>query len=78
MLTEVDGVDSKDPKTLRASFLAVLAGAVHRILRVTFDETELRREKDLVAFSRASEPFSKELFIVSVHASVPCLEDELD
>ena len=68
VFTEVDRVNTDTPETLGTRLLAVLARAVNLVALAAFDEPELAREEDFIAFSGTFEPFAQELFTVAIEA----------
>lgn len=70
VLTEIDRVNSKNPKTLGTGFLAILARAIHLVARATFDEPKFTRKEYFIAFPGIFEPFTYELFTVSIEADL--------
>ncbi len=66
VLTEVDGVDAEDSKTLFAGFLKILGGAVDLVCLAALDKPELGGKEDLVTLPRAFEPLPQKFLVVSV------------
>ena len=63
-------MNAENPKTLGTGLLAILARAVNFVALTAFDEPEVGREEDVIAFSGTFEPFAQEIFTVAIEAII--------